>query len=548
MFVCRHVIAAGLMSLPVVSVCAQSVPDTVRAVSATQMSRLLERAGAQNLIVTDLHARTSGSRIVFDADFAKNADGDQWLVQLNLSAAQLKSFADDHEPKGYVRVVETSVRVNRQLRHSAVWVMKQSAPEPLVLPKKPLPITGLKDGRLQPIDEFMSEFLRQHNVAGATLAIAKGGRLLYARGFGYADVAAEQPMQPNTEMRLASLSKPMTGVAVLMLVDRGLLSPDDKVLSILQEGGFAKLKGDADPRWHNLSIRHLLQHSGGWDRSVSKDPMFQVVSITRALKLRKTATADDILRYQLTQPLDFDPGEKYVYSNFGYSVLGRVVEITLGKPFDECMTELVLAPRAMQQTRLGRTRLEDRGANEARYYMQNLEKHVPFWTVLNKARRGPAEIQDPVEEPYGRWDLEVMDSHGGWVSTAPDLLRFVAGLTADESGETPPLLSDAAFAQMLAPPQLGRPQSNGYWYGCGWNVRPVGRSERPHEAHSIWHNGALAGTSTLLVRRWDGFSWAALFNTDLSKNGSRLTGIIDSQLHPAIDAIEFWPDYDLFAE
>ncbi len=104
------------------------------------------------------------------------------------------------------------------------------------------------------------------------------------------------------------------------------------------------LPKDADTAWSRVTIRHLLQHSGGWNRDKSKDPMFELLSISRALKLKQIARIPDIVRYQLSRPLDFEPGTEYQYSNFGYCLLGRVIEAASGQPYASFVTERILKP------------------------------------------------------------------------------------------------------------------------------------------------------------------------------------------------------------
>jgi len=145
-----------------------------------------------------------------------------------------------------------------------------------------------------------------------------------------------------------------------------------------------------------------------------------------------------------------------------------------------------------------------------------------------------------VEEPYGRWDLEVMDAHGGWISTAPDLVRMLAQTDAADR----PLLSADSRRQMLQAPDYADPNRT-VWYGLGWQVRQkrTPPPDRPiYASHNIWHSGALAGTSTLLVRRSDGMSWAVMFNTDRSSGGKRLSTLLDSQMHFAVNSVEEWPE------
>jgi N-acyl-D-amino-acid deacylase len=152
---------------------------------------------------------------------------------------------------------------------------------------------------------------------------------------------------------------------------------------------------------------------------------------------------------------------------------------------------------------------------------------------------GPAKVP----RPYGGFHLEAMDAHGGWIASAVDLARFAAALDAPKRR---PLLKPATCRAMYAPPPspVSREQSGALkdsWYGCGWSVRPVGKGRA-----NYWHSGSLPGTATLLVRRWDGLSWAAVFN-QRSEDKNHPDGAIDAALHRAADSVGDWPAQNLFS-
>ena len=154
--------------------------------------------------------------------------------------------------------------------------------------------------------------------------------------------------------------------------------------------------------------------------------------------------------------------------------------------------------------------------------MQNEPGATAFWSAI--PHRGRRAKPERVNRPDGAWNLEVMDSHGGWVSTAADLVRLASAVF----DRHPSLLTSESRDLMLSRPSLVGPEQR-VWYGCGWQVRSVG-----DRGFNVWHSGALDGTSTLLVRRWDGYSWAVLFNTDKSSKGTRLSSLIDPLMHPVI--------------
>jgi N-acyl-D-amino-acid deacylase len=374
-------------------------------------------------------------------------------------------------------------------------------------------------------DSAVNAFMRARKVPGASLAVVKDRRLVLARGYGWADRENKEAAQPTSLFRIASISKPFTAVAVVKLVANGRLQMDASAFDSL---GPEPLPGQKpDPRLSRVTVRHLLHHTGGWDREQSGDPMFMSEKIARANGESPPARQRAIIRYMLGQPLDFDPGARCAYSNFGYCVLGRIIEKTSGLGYAEFVKKEVLAPIGIRRMRLGASRLEERAPGEVKYYMPD---------------DGPKGGESS-SEPYTGFCLEALDSHGGWLASAVDLARFAAAL--DDPARTNWLPSEARrwLSEPPAPPVSRNPDGSlqPVYYACGWDVRPVGRDGRAN----YWHNGSLPGTFTLLVRRFDGLSWAVLFN-QRSNDPKLPDGEIDGALHRAADSVAEWPDNDLF--
>jgi len=396
------------------------------------------------------------------------------------------------------------------------------------------PATGAADPNLAPFDKLFHEFLAEHKVPGAGVAVTRNGKLVYARGFGFADVEKKAPVQPDSLFRIASVSKPLTAVGVMQLVEQGKVKPNDPVLKHIKLKAAVPTGGQFDPRWEKVTVRQCLQHTGGWDRDKKGgfDPIGVPGRITRALTLNGPPTPDDIVRYMLGQPLDFDPGEKMVYSNLGYLVLGRVMEAVTGQGYEPWMRRHVLAPVKANDMALGKGLPEKRARAEVRYYDSKERKG----TCLYPPRAGQS-----VPLPDGAENIEGFEAHGGWVASAVDLVRFAAAL---DYGHTSPLLSAESIKEMWARPAGLEPNKKpkDVYYGCGWSVRPVGNTGKAN----TWHSGLISGASTLLVRRWDGLNWAVLFNTDATGKGEQPVNLIDGPMHAAADAVKKWPGGDLF--
>jgi N-acyl-D-amino-acid deacylase len=394
---------------------------------------------------------------------------------------------------------------------------------------KKIPVTGLADDGLASFDDMMLKFLRDNQVPGAALAVAKDGKLVYARGFGHADQQLGLPVPPGMRFRIASVSKPITAAAILKLIEMGLLKLTANPFEILQ----IALPGDADPRLKKITILQLLHHTAGWDRDKSFDPMFRPLVIAKEQNVMPPAKPLDVIHYMTHHRLDFDPGARYAYSNFGYCILGRVIEKVSGQSYEAFVQKHVFDPIGVKHAQLGHTLTAAK--NETHYF------DVKNRTA--KAVMGP-NMGKPVPVPYGAWYLEAMDSHGGWIASAPDLVRFAAAFNEPDRCK---ILSAASIKTMFARPDgLAGHTKNGkdrdVFYGCGWSVRTLGREDRIN----TWHTGALDGTATLLVRRHDGLTWAVLFNSRSNRKGGYLGDLIDPLVHEAADKVKRWPEHNLF--
>jgi CubicO group peptidase (beta-lactamase class C family) len=397
-----------------------------------------------------------------------------------------------------------------------------------------LPVTGTANAALEPIDRLMTSFVTEHKVPGAALAVTHESKLVYARGFGYADRDKREMVQPGSLFRIASVSKPLTAVAVLQLIERGKLQFDDNVIDRMNLMPYIGGHSKPDERWRQITIRHCLQHTAGWDRDKSGDPIGRAAEIARAVGSRPPARPVDIVRFMMGQPLDFDPGARHVYSNLGYLVLGRIIEATTGEIYEAHVKKAVLEPLGIRSAQLGRALPKDRVRGEVRYY--DSQKRT------GKSLFPPHE---PVPLCDGADNLEGYEAHGGWIASAVELVRFAAAFDKPDHCR---LLKAATIAEMHARPagaagyeSDGKPKDA--YYGCGWNIRPIRDTGKTND----WHSGFIAGSEALLVRRWDGLNWAVVFNTALAPDGKRrLVGLIDGALHEAADQVKHWPPADQF--
>lgn len=359
-------------------------------------------------------------------------------------------------------------------------------------------------------------------IPGGSVALARRGEIVMAHGYGLADKAGNLPVTTSSLFRLASLSKPVTSAAVLKLAESGLLDLSARVFDILT--GIEPPPGSTvDPRLADITVLDLLRHSGGWDRAVSFDPMFRSREIAAVFGAMPPADAASIIRYMKGQPLDHDPATVYAYSNFGYCLLGRIIEKVTGRPYDEYVATAVLTPAGATGMRLGRSLLEDRAEGEVVYY--DYDGAPQAFSVFPTG-------SSTVPWPYGGFAIEPMDAHGGWLASASDLLRFL--LVVDGRTDKADILQPATITAMTARPPLAEYASSATYYALGWQVRPVGADA------NWWHTGSLPGTSTIIVRAANGLAWVALFNSRPA-SADAFFNELDAELWRAVNGITAWP-------
>jgi N-acyl-D-amino-acid deacylase len=394
-----------------------------------------------------------------------------------------------------------------------------------------IPISGAVVPGMVSYDQTISDLMRKYAIPGGAVAVLRDGKLIYARGFGYADVENKMPVQPDALFRIASVSKPITGVAIMKLVEEGKLKLDDRVAPFIAHLTPAQ-GATVDPRWEQITIRHLLNHTGGWDRDKPNggfDPMFRPAIAATAVNAPAPASVETIIRYMKGMPFDFNPGEKHVYSNFGYAILGRVIERVSGMSYEEYVRARVLQPVGAHRTRLGKTRMSDALADEVKYYFAGVGVNAPLVQSVF-----PGEGKVPVT--YGGYYLEAMDAHGGWVSSTVDLLRFMGGV--DGRANRPDILRPGLVVEMISNGAAACAGGACYYAG-GWLIRPTLGDA------NWWHGGSLPGTTSILVRSYHNFSWVALFNAR-SVTGD-FDGELDAALWNALAHVTSFPTHDLFS-
>jgi CubicO group peptidase (beta-lactamase class C family) len=311
-----------------------------------------------------------------------------------------------------------------------------------------VPLSGGQVDGFEALEQVVLTHMQRIGAPAATVAVGRGDALVYARGFGWADAARTRPVEPDALMRIASVTKPITAAAARKLIDEGRLRADDPVLARL-----ALDDTPADRRWARIRVRHLIDHRGGWDAHQSVDPMFQVDAIARRLHLERPPRADDIVRYMLHEPLQFEPGARKAYSNFGYCVLGRVIERVAGTNYIDYVRQQLLGPYGIGDVRLG---------------------------TMNNATRDAREVDYP--NGASGFNTVTGDSAGGLVASAPALVRFLEHYWLGGAPRKPGTRGSwIVFGSLPGTSAMVRQLRSGVNYAVLMNARREGSHQRDQE-------------------------------------------------------------------
>ena len=330
------------------------------------------------------------------------------------------------------------------------------------------------------VDFYVADQLKKQNIPGLSLAVVRSGRIIKASGYGLAHIELNVPATPETVYQLASVTKPFTASAIMLLVGEGKVQLADPI---------AKYWEIAPPAWNNITVRHLLAMTTG----------------IRDYLLNQPANEHSDVKYNFERmlglvsnlPLDFQPGEKYSYSNSNFILLAMIIEKVTGKSYDAFLAERVFGPLGMTATR--RDNPDDVISNRAGLYdwRDNKFNNAPFLnpTLWNN---GDGGVLSTVID-LAKWDAAL---YGNTILSAID--PRIEKATAKKSKQQDIFRSVCLFScarinnmreTMWTPGRLNNGKTPSY--GLGWQTGLL----RGHRW--VGHSGGRPGTAANIKRFLD---------------------------------------------
>jgi CubicO group peptidase (beta-lactamase class C family) len=366
-------------------------------------------------------------------------------------------------------------------------------------------------------EAIISSFMRRWSIAGASIAIAKDGKLIFAKGFGYADTLSATETQPYNQFRVASISKLVTAIGIMKLNEEGKLSLNDKVFGpegILNDQYFSSPK---DVRVYDITVAQLLGHEAGWSQRYG-DQMFMPMVVAEKMGVPPPADTKTIIRFALDKNLQYTPGQGRAYSNLGYSILGLIIEKVSGMTYKDFCRITIFEPLGIYDMTIACNLACEKTPFEVSYY-ENSDK------VLKPSIYGTGEMVAPSN---GGNDITALGGAGAWLATAPDLMRLL--LAVDGFKTRPDILTDQSIRFMTD-------NDNGF-APVGWKSTTIDGT--------WWRTGSFPGSAGMMKRQSDGISWVVLFNSS-AWNGPEIYSYINNLMYRVISRVRQWPEDDLYS-
>jgi CubicO group peptidase (beta-lactamase class C family) len=326
------------------------------------------------------------------------------------------------------------------------------------------------------VDEYVQSEIRTQHIAGLSVAVMDNGRILLAKGYGLANVEHQVPVKPETIFQSGSIGKQFTATAVMMLVEDGKITLDDKIGRYLT---------NAPSSWTNVTVRHLLTHTAGF------------TGYPKGFDLQRDYTEDELLTCIAAVPLAFGPGEKWSYSNLGYVTLGILIHKVTGEFYGDFLQERIFRPLGMNTARI---------ISEADI--------IPNRAAGYRLVDGKWKNQE--------WVSPTMNTtaDGSLYLSVLDMAKWDAALYTDK------LLKKSRLEEMWTPVRLNNGKTQGY--GFGWNLGEV----RGHRI--IEHGGSWQGFKSHIARYTDEKLTVVVFANQVRSNPARIAHHIAALYNPEL--------------
>ncbi|MHC1765890.1 MAG: serine hydrolase domain-containing protein [Verrucomicrobiia bacterium] len=337
------------------------------------------------------------------------------------------------------------------------------------------PVAGVAQDSLTPrVDEYVNAQMGRGGIVGLAVAVFTNGQTVLAKGYGLANVEHHVPVKPETIFQSGSMGKQFTATGIMMLVEEGKLSLDDRI---------TKYFNPAPDSWTNIAVRHLLTHTGG------------LGDYPKDFDLQKDYTEDQLLQQIQAIPLEFQPGEKWRYSNLGYVTLGILIHKVTGQFYGDFLRQRIWEPLGMRTARI-----------------------ISEQDIITNRAAGYVRVDNQLKNQSWVSPSLNTTADGSLYLSLYDMAKWDAALYTEK------LLKKGSLEQMWTPVKLKNGETNNY--GFGWGFGEAGGHR------IIEHGGAWQGFTAHISRYVDDQLTVVVFANLAGVNSSKIAHSIAGFCHP----------------
>lgn len=437
--------------------------------TAAQYQSAFDTYTSQGYILKRISGYNKGGTDLYAAVWEK-VSTPLWSARHGITAANYQYVFDNHYYSGYRPVLLNAFASGTSSKYNGFWTN-----------------TNISSSNMAKIDNAVNSFLTSENVTGLSLAIVKDGRLVFAKGYGYANPSTGEEMSPDQPGRIMSVSKPVTAVGIMTLIQKGLLSKESFVFGRNGVLGSKYATPANKPSLNRIRVRHLLNHTSGL-RSCNGESVFWDATKTPDDAMAVLLAANDLV---LT-----DTSVAFEYSNTNYFILERIIEQVSGKKYETYIRENVL-----NKCGIGSTMYVGQASGNSKAG----EMHYTSATKMN---------------------LQLWAGFGGWVARPIDLLKFLNRV--DGAASPSDILNATSHTTMTTGSAL-RP---GYAFGWGISGNRQG------------HNGCHGSSRSNLTELGNGVSYAVIINS--KPKTDECNEVLIPVIENALKQVTAYPSYNLF--
>ena len=425
--------------------------------SIKKIRKTIASLSEKGYVPMEVAVASNGRKASFSARLVRPKKPFPWVAEFEISDDKFEERFQSNRAKQLRLVAHEEYELKKTKHHACIWhfdadlavlspeetkaTAKRPKPQPLDTiwqPESKVPSVGTQGGDFEQFENRTVEYMRANQIPALSVALVVRGKPVYEAAFGYGDLERKIKAKPGVAFGTGWFSRLITVIAVLQLAEKGKLNLDQPAFPLV--GIEPWRESTEDQRLNKITIRQLLQETGGHDPELTTEPGFNPRFITKKMGLKSTVNSQQLIQYMMSQPLSYEPGTKRVSSAYSALVLAKVIEKVSGVSYEDYILANIKKPLKLKTLVMQETAPDARPDNCLCHY----QRGGGFYSKLAGENLGSW-----VQLTEGGIDFRLVHASHGWTASPMDLLTIGRALQADPS----PLLSRHSKKILVAMPE-----------------------------------------------------------------------------------------------